>query len=139
MNRNAITVALYNLLVATGSFGTTGRRVQLSRQIGEFPALFLRRVADKYQTHTGQPPRVTMHYEVWIYTKTTNPDGVPTDDLDALLDAVDAALQPDNDLKQTNTLGGLVSHCRIEGDPLLDPGDLTGIALAVIPIQVLVP
>jgi hypothetical protein len=36
-------------------------------------------------------------------------------------------------------LGGLVTHCWIEGRIEIHPGDLDGQAIAVVPIRMLVP
>jgi hypothetical protein len=40
---------------------------------------------------------------------------------------------------ETQTLGGLVSHCWIEGRIEMDSGDNDGQAKAIIPIRILVP
>jgi len=55
--------------------------------------------------------------------------------LNTILDALEAALNPANGARQT--LGGLVSHCRIEGAVLKDPGDLDGDGLLWVPIKIL--
>jgi len=35
------------------------------------------------------------------------------------------------------TLGGMVSHCRIDGQVMKDPGDLDGDALLWVPLKIL--
>ena len=57
--------------------------------------------------------------------------------LNGLLDAVEAALNPFP--LEAQTLGGLVTHCWIDGSTDYHPGDLDGQAIAVVPVKVLVP
>jgi hypothetical protein len=54
---------------------------------------------------------------------------------------LDDALVPDDDdpYNQVQTLGGLVSHCWIEGATDLDPGVLGLQCMAVVPFHILVP
>jgi hypothetical protein len=56
--------------------------------------------------------------------------------LNPLLDAVDAA-PPPSKMTGRQTLGGLVSHCYIDGETMKDPGDIDGYGIAVIPVKIL--
>lgn len=58
--------------------------------------------------------------------------------LNGLLKAIDAALVPDDPMTGKFTLGGLVTHCWIEGDSDLDPGIFDNQCAAILPINILV-
>jgi hypothetical protein len=56
--------------------------------------------------------------------------------LNPLIDAVDAALKR-SPISNGQTLGGLVSHCYIDGKTMKDDGDFDGNGTAVIPVKIL--
>jgi hypothetical protein len=59
-----------------------------------------------------------------------------------LIEAVETAIaRPDNNLQGTLTLGGLVSHCWLEGDGhILSPDiDDNGQGMATLPVRIMVP
>jgi hypothetical protein len=59
-----------------------------------------------------------------------------------LIEAVESALEPaDSDSLATITLGGLVTHCWIEGDGVIVPGDIdpNGQGMATLPVTILIP
>lgn len=137
MNRETIMTALFATLQGAAAWGTTGRRLIFWTQVSQQPAMFLRNAGEEiHASPTGLPAKVTMECEVWLYNK-TDASGTPGAGLNDLIDAVQAALRPPPGRPQT--LGGLVSHCRIEGKIDLHPGDLDGQAIAVIPVKILVP
>jgi hypothetical protein len=142
MNREIIITALFNLVSASASFATASRRLQLwsSMASSDKPALFLCERGDMYvRGSEAVPEAVTMELEAYLYTDAGNdPNCVPSSLLNSLIDAIDAALVPDR-LTGLQTLGGLVSHCWIEGKIMKDAGDLDGDGVAVIPIKILVP
>lgn len=75
--------------------------------------------------------------DVYIYVKTDGES--PSSLLNPLLDAVEQALQPQHpDINQWQTLGGLATHCWIEGTIETDEGTLGDQAVAIIPINILV-
>lgn len=137
MNRELIMTAAFNLVAASAGFQTSGRRLVLWNKCPSQPAIFLRNVGDEYPQRParGLPAKVTIKAEIWIYTK-VGPDDVPGSSINGLVDAVEAALQPATGA-ETQTLGGLVSHCWIEGEIMMDPGDIDGQAKAIIPIKIL--
>jgi hypothetical protein len=53
------------------------------------------------------------------------------------MDALDAALMASPVANNRQTLGGLVSHCRVDGAVLKDPGDLDGDGLLWVPLKIL--
>jgi len=97
------------------------------------PALFM---AAAGQTVTvegrGLPPRRSLPVRLYLYNRNDDP-GQQND----LLDAIETALEPNDE--ETLTLGGLVSHCRIEGEIETDEGLLGEQAVAIVPVSILVP
>jgi len=142
MNREAIITALFSLVSTSASFATASRRLKLwsSMPSSEKPALFLVERGDNYvRASEAVPEAVTMQLEIYIYTEAGKDQSiVPASVLNPLIDAVDTALAP-SPLTGLQTLGGLVSHCWIEGKIMKDAGDLDGDGVAVIPVKILVP
>jgi hypothetical protein len=148
--REQIFLALFNL-VATIQVGTPlavpwktkSRKLKLWNEVPVElrPALFM---AERVQTYFGSerpvPAKRTYNVSFFIYTNAknatdTNPGSAI---LNPLLDAIDAALAP-NVMTGRNDLGGLVNHCFIDGDVFVDPGDIDGDGLAIIPVKIVVP
>ncbi len=142
MNRETIMTALFNLVSASASFATTSRRLQLWSNVApsDRPALFLCERGGTYaRAGEAVPESVTLNVDIFLYTDAgKDQSAVPATTLNNLIDAVDAALAPDA-LTGLQTLGGLVSHCWIEGRIMKDAGDLDGDGIAVIPVRILVP
>ena len=138
--REAIMTALFALVSAAGPFATASRRLQLWTELsaGETPAIFMAEREEQYDRKgEGLPPVVTMNVDLYIYTKPGLESGVtPSSVLNPLLDAIDAALAPSR-VTGRLTLGGIVTHCRIEGKVFKDPGDIDGEGMAIIPIKIL--
>lgn len=101
---------------------------------------------------------VLRHIErtVVIYAQTAAPGGLPSGTVGGLqpltkgggplfhplIEAVEAAIEQSDDQQQgTLTLGGLVSHCWIEGDQILVTPDIddNGQGMATLPVHILVP
>jgi len=80
----------------------------------------------------------------WCYAPTGDVDsGTVGDDwLDLMESALEAALAPDDPVRNELTLGKLVFWCRIMRQDNLfirDPGDIDGQALLVLPVRILIP
>ena len=160
-----IMTALLALLQAKcgGTFQTYKRRFvmweQLAQQVPAIaqPALFLfdgvglggGRI--KYaQKQRGLPPRRTLLRTIVLYAQipgggtpggpdATTPGGTV---LGPLAESVEAALATvDDPVQGTLTLGGLVSHCWIEGDGHWVVGDIdpNGQGMVTIPVNIMVP
>lgn len=137
--REQIMTALLAKLKATNVFLTVERRVRPWSDVSEQPALFARNVGDHYEPRSPLPAKRTMSVELWIYAKSGRESGgSPGAVLNNCLDAIDTALKPDV-MTNRQTLGGLVEHCRIEGEGVFDPGDLDSQAKAVVPLKILIP
>jgi hypothetical protein len=132
--------ALFALLQASATFPTAGRRLVFWNKVAEQPALFLRNVGEEWiRGPTRLPPKLLIDCEIWLYCNSgSNPDQAPAVGMNGLIDAVTAAIAPCQG-QEAQTLGGLVTHCWIEGKTDIHPGDLDGQAIAVIPVKILVP
>jgi hypothetical protein len=105
---------------------------------GERPALYITDHNESTQyKQENNPGLTTMRVDLYIYIDSSDMNSVPSTDINTILDAVETALAPMKGMEQKQTLGGLVSHCRIEGEVLKDPGDLDGDGLLMIPISVM--
>lgn len=142
MNREAIMCALFNLVSTSAAFATASRRLKLWSSVApaDKPALFLYERGDVYvRASEAVPEAVTMNVDLYLYIDAGKDQSViPAAALNNLIDAVDTVLAP-NYLTGVQTLGGLVSHCWIDGKIMKDAGDLDGDGVAVIPIKILVP
>jgi hypothetical protein len=135
MRREDVFKALETILEAVPGVRTFGRRLVPWADVppSDQPALFMLCAG---QTVTvdgrGVPPKRSLPVELYLYNQ--NDDPAQQNDL---LDAIEAALEPRGE--ETLTLGGLVSHCRIEGEIETDEGLLDSQAVAIIPVSILVP
>lgn len=128
-----------NVACSTG-FLTTGRRVIPWGDVAEQPALFLAGDDDQYEWQGARNQKLVMTAQIVVYSNAgQNPNIAPITALNNLLDAIDSVFQPDNLQTGLFTLGGVVQWCRISGKTLKDPGDLDGQALAVLPVEIIVP
>jgi hypothetical protein len=131
-SREAIYAALFALVSGSAEFKTKGRRLKLWTDVNAKPAVF---VAQRGAT----PQKVTLKADIFIYTNVgKDPNVIPAAQLNDLVDAIDAALAG-SAVTGRQTLGGLVAHCWIEGEVMIDPGDLDGDGVAVIPVRILIP
>ena len=90
----------------------------------------------------GLPAKWTLSLDLYLYVHTgamNDPDVVPSQLLNPLMDAVEAALVIDDFSNDACTLGGLVSHCFIDGAVETFEGNLGDQAVMIIPLTVVVP
>lgn len=143
-SRNDIMQGLVNLLSGIHQFKTVSRKFKLWTEMTseEKPALFVLDHEEDYARpyKRGIPPTVTIDCVVIVYFDTRDPNKIPAVQLDYFLDAIDSALSmPPGENAQT--LGGLVSHCWIEGRVTKVPGDVDkdGTGLLLVPVKILIP
>jgi len=140
MNREAIMTALFNQVSNTPDFAIASRKFQLWNEVGsaDKPALFLKETKEDYKrTSEAVPATVMLHVDMYVNVDAPkDSDTTAATDINNLLDAIDTALAPDA-LSGTQTLGGLVSHCWIEGEILKNGEDVGGDGLVVVPVRVL--
>jgi hypothetical protein len=144
--REQIAVAFFNLIKGAAGFTASNRRFIPWDQVNETQMPFLTMLKAPGERRERQDeglPTLVLEYHVFIYTSAgMDPDDVPDTAMNALLDAIDAAVVPTgadalNGNKQT--LGGLVAHCYPLGAVFVDNGDVDGKGVAAIPFEILVP
>jgi hypothetical protein len=97
------------------------------------------------QKPPGAPPKIVLKGFLILYAYNAS----PTEDIGAeellgetvinnLLKAIDTALQPDDLRTGKFTIGGLVTHCWIEGNTDLDPGIFGNQCVALLPLNILI-
>jgi len=138
MNREAIFSALAKRIEAIPGIETFSRQLKhwSDVPISSQPALYM---AQGNQTVSlegrGMPPKRSLPVKLYLYSQNDDP-ALQND----LLDAIENALEPDRNHGETTlTLGGLASHCRIEGEIETDEGLLGSQAVAIIPVSIFVP
>lgn len=87
----------------------------------------------------GIPVKWKLEVLVFIFVSTSSPGAEPETVLNNILDSIDKALAAplgSGPLNNRQTLGGLVHDCRINGTIERDPGFISGIGAAAIPIEI---
>jgi hypothetical protein len=145
MNREAIFTALFAKLQTVPGIVTFSRRFQMFDQYDntQKPVLILHEEEEEY-TYSAEnlPPKRVLSATVFIFTATgQDPNIVPVIEINNILDAIDNVLTPDmaGPHRGAVSLGGLVSHCRIEGVNPKDDGSLDGNGVTIRKIKILVP
>ena len=140
MNREAIYAALFALVSVAPGLMTASRKGKPLSQIedAEMPALFQIQGGETWEQKKGVPSKVTLKADLEVYVSNrADPDSCPASVLNPILDYLQAALEPS--AGDTQTLGGLVSHCWIAGALEVFEGLLENKTVALIPINILVP
>ena len=143
VTREQISVAFFNLVTGAADFTATSRRFVHWDQVNETQMPFLTmlktgEVRGRQNEGCRRSPSTRMSLSICL--PGMDPEDVPDTAMNALLDAVDAAVAPGGaDALNGNrqTLGGLVAHCYPLGPVFVDTGDIDGKAVAAIPFQIL--
>ena len=140
MNRETIYAAAFALASGAALFNTKSRRLRHWSEVNvpEMPALFMTQKTEVAKTVTGQPTIWTLNVDFYIYAASEDPNVAPSTILNPLLDALTVLFVPPVNLGR-QTLGGLVHYCRVNGSIETDEGVLGSQAVAIIPIEILVP
>lgn len=147
--RNDVMVAILNVIQGmtfapmvqgATTWKTVSNRLRLWGDVGpdQQPAAFLvtHKEMDEYRG-LGLVRR-RLELLIWCYTRSDSDPGGPQ--LDTLMEAFEAAFNVvDDNSTGSNTLGGLVYWCRIEGRVFKDPGDLDNQTLLIVPLVVEMP
>lgn len=136
--REQIYSALFALVSNAAGFTTKSRRLRHWDDVepSAMPAIFQLQKGESFiQTGRGLPPKTVLRVELYVYAYQPDNHATPSTQLNNLLDAIVAALKPDVDGYQT--LGGIVSHCWIEGEIETDEGVLGQKGAMIIPINIL--
>lgn len=128
------------LLSPAGPFKTVSRRWQDQSQISpaDRPALYQVQKDELVGTSVnGLPIHAKLTLDLVLYTSgDSEPGSIPSTELNSLLDGVEAAIRSATpDIAQS--LGGRVSHCRIEGKIEIVENVMGSMALVVIPVEIL--
>lgn len=115
--------AIYAALFAVLNGNVTGvnyysRRISSFTQIDPsiLPALFLNEVGEHYgQQRLNMPSRVTLLAQIWLYTAVQLDEDIPAQQTNNIMDALETVIAPNTPGEPSQTLGGLVQHCWIEG------------------------
>lgn len=149
MNREAIYQAAFALAsgVTDGSgnpvFVTACRRFKTPDQVppSERPAIFqLQRDEAPINQKMGLPTALGMGIDLYIYLSVSDPNEIPSQLLNPVLDALAAVFEPDP-AKGKQTLGGLVTWARVAGKIEIFEGVMGGGSdvVAVVPVDILAP
>jgi hypothetical protein len=129
------------LLSPAGPFKTVSRRWQDPSQISpaDRPALYQVQKEELAGTSVnGLPINWKIGADLVLYTAgDSEPNSIPSSELNLLLDAVESALK-NSTLGIAQSLGGKVSHCRLQGKIEIVENVLGSMALAVVPVEVLI-
>ncbi|HJX85206.1 MAG TPA: hypothetical protein VJ723_12760 [Candidatus Angelobacter sp.] len=140
---SALLTTLQNALLApAGPFKTVGRRWQDPGQISpaDRPALYQVQKYELAKTSSVNSIPINWRIGVDLVLYTTGdsaPSSIPSTELNSLKDAVEAAIRSANP-GVAQSLGGKVAHCRIDGK-IEDVENVQGtMAMAVVPVEILV-
>jgi hypothetical protein len=136
-----LTVLQSALLFPAGPFKTVGRRWQDPSQLSpaDRPALYQVQKDELAKTSNINSIPITWRATVDLVLYTTgdtSPATIPSTELNSLLDAVEAAIKSAAP-GLAQSLGGKVSHCRIEGKIEIVENVQGSMALAVVPVEIL--
>ena len=101
------------------------------------PALFLTCHEEETTWRSEYVPvyqKLSTKVFIYLDTEEKSTTYTPDTDISVILDAIDVVLSPI--VTPAQTLGGLVSHCRVDGPILRDPGDMDGDGMIIIPIAI---
>ncbi len=141
--REDVFSTLFDTLSAI-TWGTNDTWAHASRRLALFadvaqPAMMLTAHDETIRQRAGGDYYQSWKASVLIYHQTGDVSAIPQQTDNLILDAVFAALAPDDALGRNFTLGGRVSRCFVDGAVRKFPGDLDGQSMIVIPITIIVP
>ena len=121
-------------------FTVKGRRVKFWDEVKNQNCFFLRHTAAEDEFANNIMQRTTVEAEVWIYSPAgEDPETAPDIGLNCLVKKIRDCFAPDDRASGRFTIGGNAFWCRISGRTEYDPGDIDGIAKAVIPVKITLP
>ena len=127
------------LLSPAGPFKTVSRRWQDPSQVApaDRPALYQVQKDELAATGVnGLPINWKVTVDLVLYTTgDTDPSSIPSTELNSLLDAVETAIHSTTP-GLAQSLGGKVSHCRIEGMIEIVENVSGSMAMAVVPVEI---
>lgn len=143
INREAIYAAFFALMSGSATFKTKSRLLRLWSDVDSAyqPALFQTQVREMSKAdRTGIPNIWTFHVllHVYVHVGQQQDEGVsPATIMNPILDTLCDLIQPGT-ARGEQTLGGLVTMCRIAGEIMLDEGFFGPQGIAQIPVDIIV-
>ncbi len=143
--RESALEALSALLASAFDWATgPSRRLKLWTDVSmaNRPACFIFEGGfESYSWSEGAIAKRIIEPKVFVYLNAKDPNVVGASLVNEVMDALDAAfaLSGEDLITGRKTLGGLVHHCRIDGRPMKDPGDLDGDAVLIVPVKMILP
>jgi hypothetical protein len=137
MTRETIYAALWAKISSLSGFNTRSRRLKhwVDCEDAELPALFMAQAGEMATQKRGLPAKWSFIVNLHIYVSSgADPNSSPAPVLNALLDALEAALAPDK--LGFCTLGGLVVNAWISGKIMTLEGILGGREIALVPVEI---
>jgi hypothetical protein len=121
-------------------FATVGRRLVDPGAEQDMPALYLVELSELHGYRASNAAAlIELNCEVWIYTRAgAEANAVPAATLNTLIDAIERALYPTPAGYRQNLGVAGVHYARIEGEIQKDPGHSGPLAMAVVPIKIVV-
>lgn len=118
---------------------TKSRRLKMWEDVPRQPAFFQAEPTEQITQATNRLSIRTIEC-IWVayHQVGKNANAVPTSTNSLILDAMEAALAPD-DFGDRLTLGGLAHHVWIEGAVMRDSGDVDAQALIAVPVRLQLP
>jgi hypothetical protein len=140
MGLNDAVDALTAVMKTVAPFRSVSLQASFPSDIGDQPALFIIAPEIEFAPRVarGAPPKRTILVDIWIFDKPIETPETFGSTLRDYIDAVDTALRVPPGFA-TQTLGGAVSNCWIEGKVMAVPGHQTGQAFLTIPVRIEIP
>lgn len=138
--REAVYAALFAKLQGLPGLVTVSRRLQNVQDVQpeSFPAAFQLQ-GEQQSKFSGNTPAIFTWRADWLlYVHNDDQSSAPSTQLNTLIDAACALLNPSPALNR-QTLGGLVEYCAIDGNIQVFEGVLGNRAVAVLPITIVLP
>jgi len=149
MTRETIYAAIFtfwsNLTIGGApAFKLATRKLKLWEEVEpeDQPALLQLQRHETVTKPRGLPAKWTLSLDLYLYVHTgatSDPSVVPSQLYNPLMDAIEAAMVIDDVGNNAVTLGGIVSHCFIDGAVEIFEGNLGDQLVAIVPITVVVP
>jgi hypothetical protein len=136
--REDIYEALFKLTYGIAGVRTQSRKLKVYSDVppAECPAIFQNQTGEHTFQLIGQPKIVTLKCDWYLYLNTNGARNIPQSvQLNNFLTQIDSMFTPDI-MTGTFTLGGIVSHCWIEGETKIVEGVLGDYSIVIIPINI---
>jgi hypothetical protein len=136
-SRESIYAALFELISGIEGIVTSDRTLLHWADVPpvQQPALFQVQKTEDADYKFSLPTKWSLYADIYIYAYAKDDGSSASQILNPLIDAVETAIMPE--IGQEQTLGGLVSHCRIVGRVETDEGVLGKQGVVIIPIGML--